>query len=420
MRQSFGTPPVNNRLAAPAGEQHAGRRLAAIDATRGLAVLGMIAVHSLDNYDEAGEPTWMFSLSAGRASAIFAVLAGVGIAFLTGRRQQRPGIAATATSWSLAARAVVIAVIGLALGFTDAQYGVVILTAYAAMFLLAVPLTYLGTRALAITAAALGIGAPVLSHAVRPYLPDPIGAQLSFEAALQDPLAFACDVLLTGEFPAVVWMTYVCTGLLLGRLTLASKRIALALVGTGATLMAAAAAVSWTVLHPLGGLARIEAAEAPDTDDLVANLLVFGADGTTPTSTWWWLGVATPHTGTPLDLAATIGSSLLVLGAMLLLGHVSAPAWATAVRVVLAPLAAIGSMSLTVYVGHILFVNSDFDMYDPWPGYLRQLVCIAALTLAWRATAGRGPLEGLVRFVTKRVESGTRRRLGRTAGRHAA
>ena len=62
-------------------------RLVGVDATRGVALLGMMAVHALISFDEEEPPTVMYSLSAGRAAAVFAVLAGVGIAFLTGRRR---------------------------------------------------------------------------------------------------------------------------------------------------------------------------------------------------------------------------------------------------------------------------------------------------------------------------------------------
>lgn len=257
-------------------------RLVAIDAARGLAVLGMIAVHSLMAYDADGDPTWTFSLAAGRASAIFAVLAGVGIAFMSRRRQQKPGIEATAVSWSLVARAVTIALIGLSLGFTDSDYGVVILGYYAAMFLLAIPLIRLSTRALVFTAVALAIGAPLLSQAIRPHLPDGLDTQLSFDAALHQPLNFVSDVLFTGEFPAVVWMTYVCVGLVVGRLVLTAWQTALGLVATGAALILTSKMVSWLILYPFGGLDHIRSAEAPDTDGIVDELLAFGGRNDRP------------------------------------------------------------------------------------------------------------------------------------------
>ncbi|MFC4604601.1 heparan-alpha-glucosaminide N-acetyltransferase domain-containing protein [Rhodococcus kronopolitis] len=376
-------------------------RLAGIDATRGLAILGMMAVHSLNEYDDAGDPTWMYSLSAGRAAAIFAVLAGVSIAFISKRRRQHRGPEATGISASLAARAVVIGLIGLFLGYTEIEFGVVILTYYAVMFLLAIPLIYLSTRTLVVLTVAAGLLLPAASQLLRPVLPEFLDGQLSFSHLVHDPLGVLATLVFTGEFPALVWMTYVGAGLVVGRLTLSSLRVAASLFGTGLALMLGSAVVSWALLNPFGGLDRIDAT----TDDaVITELLLFGGDGTVPTTTWWWLGVNGPHTGTPFDLMATIGSSLAVLGVALLLGHVTQRYLAIAVRVLFVPLTAIGSMSLTAYVGHIAFINSDFDVYGPWSGYLRQVVVMILLAIVWRATAGRGPLEGLVTAVTTRAQ----------------
>ncbi|GAA4474360.1 heparan-alpha-glucosaminide N-acetyltransferase domain-containing protein [Rhodococcus olei] len=391
----------------PSTERRRRPRLTGVDLARGLAVLGMIAVHSLDDYTEGGEPTLSYTISAGHASAMFAVLAGVAIAFLSGRRRLPRGPRSYGVAAALAARAVVIGVIGLTLGYTDIEYGVVILTYYAVMFLLAVPLVYLSTRALAVIAVLGAALTPVLGQVIRPHLPEPFTRQLSWETLSLKPFETLVNLLFTGEFPVVVWMTYVVVGIVIGRLDLTSGRVDAWLVGIGALLMSLSATVSWILLHPFDGLAHLEAASDPDT---VAEILAFGADGTVPVDTWWWLAVNGPHTGTSLDLANTLGSALLVLGSCLLLFRIGPPA-ARVIGIVTAPLVAVGSMSLTIYVGHIMFVNSDFDVYGPWEGYLRQVTVMAVAALAWRATAGRGPLEGLVRVVTTRVRRGVENRL---------
>ncbi|WP_137872552.1 heparan-alpha-glucosaminide N-acetyltransferase domain-containing protein [Rhodococcus sp. Q] len=386
-------------------------RLSGIDLARGLAVFGMIAVHSLNDYDEEGRATLSYTVSAGHASAMFALLAGVAIAFLSGRRRLPRGRQSLGTAASLAARALMLAVIGLSLGYTEIDYGVVILPYYAVMFLLAVPLVYLGTRTLAVLALVFAVLTPVLSQLVRPHLPSPFTRQVSWETVLVEPLQSLANLCFTGEFPAFVWMTYVVVGMVVGRLDLSSIRVTAWLVGVGALLVSLSATVSWMFLHPFEGLSRIEAVSDPDT---IEEILTFGSDGTVPTDTWWWLAVNGPHTGTPLDLANTVGSSLLVLGLCLMLFQITWPAVARTVRVVTAPLVAVGTMSLTVYVGHIMFINSDFDLYGPTEGYLRQALVICTLALAWRATAGRGPLEGLVTSVTSRVRRVVESRVART------
>lgn len=123
-------------------------RLVGVDAARGVALLGMIAVHSLYLVDAAGRPTWSAVIFSGRAAAAFAVLAGVGIAFMTGRRRVRVSTGPP-TAAALTVRALVVGAIGLALGYTDASLGAVILPYYALMFVLAVPLVFLPTWAVA-------------------------------------------------------------------------------------------------------------------------------------------------------------------------------------------------------------------------------------------------------------------------------
>jgi hypothetical protein len=156
--------------------------------------------------------------------------------------------------------------------------------------------------------------------------------------------------------------------------------------------------VSWLALGPLGGRAQIQASASASglSPNEVTETLVFGADGVTPTSTWWWLATDAPHTGTPLALAHTTGTAIALLGAMLLLGHVTAPVARALTGAVLAPLAAAGSMTLTLYTAHIMFLNSPLDVYDATPSYLLQITAALGFVLVWSATMGRGPLERVV------------------------
>src|SRR5690606_29876798 len=93
--------------AADGRAAHGTRRLVGVDAARGAALLGMIAVHSLSEADAAGRPTVEYTVVSGRAAALFGVLAGVGVAFLTGRRQVAQS-ARRATVAGLAVRALLI------------------------------------------------------------------------------------------------------------------------------------------------------------------------------------------------------------------------------------------------------------------------------------------------------------------------
>lgn len=380
-------------------------RLTGIDLARGIAIIGMIAVHSLVAYTEDGQPTLIYTLSAGHSSALFAMLAGVSIAILTGRAQLPRSRTSLGMVAALAVRALLIGLIGLAMGYTDIDYAVVILTYYAVMFVLAIPLAYLSSRALVVITIVGALVVPLLSQLLRPSLPDNQDAQISWGAVLHDPGQTMIRIMITGEFPVIIWMAYVSMGLVVGRLALHLARTAAYLAVTGTILAALSTVVSWMLLQPFGGQAAIEASTVMTPgEDSVQDILAFGADGTTPSDSWWWLATNAPHTGTTLDLLSTGGSALATLGLCLLIFHLPWPRLGRAVRLLVAPLVAVGTMSLTVYVAHLVFLNSDFDVYGPWSGYLRQLLVIFVFALLWKASAGRGPLEGLIRATTRRAK----------------
>ena len=83
----------------------------------------------------------------------------------------------------------------------------------------------------------------------------------------------------------------------------------------------------------------------------------------------------------------TIGVATALLGGMLLL--------ARRYGNVLAPLAAAGSMTLTLYTAHVLFMNSPWDVFEATTGYVLQVLAAVGFAVAWRAAVGRGPLEAV-------------------------
>ncbi|TRW44565.1 heparan-alpha-glucosaminide N-acetyltransferase domain-containing protein [Georgenia yuyongxinii] len=392
--------------AAPARTAPARPRLVGVDATRGVALLGMMAVHSLWSVDAAGNETWTYALFAGRAAATFAVLAGVGVAFMTGRRQVgRSGFGGVAAM--LATRALAIGLIGLALGFADSDVTNVILAAYAVLFVLAIPLVLLPTRALVVLGAAIMLLVPVLSHLVRPALPVPTEANPSFVMLFTNPAGLLSELTLTGVYPALPWLAYLCAGLAIGRLHLSAPRVARGLLLGGAVAALVGWGLSRMLLGPAGGADALYAtapASGLSPDD-VTEILVWGGSGTTPTTTWWWLAVDAPHTATPLDLLHTGGCAVALLGALLLVAGVRSPG----VRLAISPLAAAGSMTLTLYSAHVAFLSSPLDVLPAVPGYLAQVAVVLVVAVLWRRTRGRGPLEALVATAARRAREAVTR-----------
>ena len=66
-------------------------RLVGLDVARCLALLGMVATHVLDERSPDGTLTRTSWLVDGRASALFAVLAGVSLALMRGDRRTSTG-----------------------------------------------------------------------------------------------------------------------------------------------------------------------------------------------------------------------------------------------------------------------------------------------------------------------------------------
>ncbi len=369
-------------------------RVRGVDAARGVALLGMIAAHTLP-IAEGDQPTMVGRLVNGPAAALFGVLAGLSVTMLTGRRRLEMGIDARRRALRLVVRGLTIGTLGLALGQAALGSIDVILTYYGVLFVLAVPLVFLSTRVLVVLGAALAVVAPVSGFLLRAQLPPTELLDPSFTMLLADPAGLLTTLMFTGAYPVWPWLAYLCVGIAVGRLRLDRTRTAGALALGGALLAVVATVASGLILQAAGGLHQVLAATGLSPAEL-ATLSAEGPNGVTPTTSWWWLAVALPHSSTPFDLARTIGTSLAVLGAMLLLDRaVAGSAPRLPLRVLYAvrtPLAAAGSMTLTFYVLHVA-VTGLTPEGDPWALFLVQVVAAVAVGALWQRLVGRGPLE---------------------------
>ncbi|WP_242677271.1 heparan-alpha-glucosaminide N-acetyltransferase domain-containing protein [Streptomonospora litoralis] len=376
-----------------------GGRIAGIDVARALAVFGMFTVHlgvgaigvfGGDPFGESASET-VHQLARGRSSALFAFLAGVSLSLMTGRTVPLEGTALQRARARILVRALVLALLGIMLDLTGAPIAV-ILTYYGGFFLLALPLLRLRALALGAIAAAVAVLGPVVSFLLRagPVEPSPRVSSIGG----------VTDFLLTGYYPAATFMAFVAAGMALGRLDLFAVRVRLTMAATGAGLALAGYGGSWLLLYPLGGLDRLVRDRLGGaTDSVGADTLVSGQmrsvvsgelndlHGQVPTDSLWYLVVATPHSGTGFEIAGAVGTALLVLVACMAAADVAAAP--------LYPLAAAGSMALTIYTGHILVIAAlGFSFQDDAPFRLGAFV-LGALVFAtlWRLTLGRGPLE---------------------------
>ena len=350
--------PSPARKASASGSSSARRnRIAGVDLARAAAILGMFAVH-IGPTGNGTVAERVYSLPHGRASILFALVAGAGVTLLAASQRRSAGQARATLTW----RAVLLLPLGLVLQELD--HGVsVILQDYAVLFLLAIAVIGLSDRWLLALAGIALVAGPLGFLWGQVVDPDTFARQ---PAAWGDGAAtIAHRLVLSGAYPLITWAAPFLFGMWLGRRDLRVSRTRLALaVGGGITAVAAVAAS-------------------------FALSTVFGE----PTDPVGWDQIISdnPHTQMPLWLLTATGSAAMVLGLCLMA--------ADAAERVLWPLVATGQLALTVYVGHLLALHFAPDALrsDQVAGATGLLVgftvASAVVAVAWRAKFNRGPLE---------------------------
>ncbi|ARC57594.1 hypothetical protein AS850_10980 [Frondihabitans sp. 762G35] len=342
-------------------------RIVGIDLARAIALLGMFAAHLVDvtrPVDWADPSTW-WSISSGRSSVLFAVVAGVSLALLSGGSRPFAGHALATARRRIAVRGGIVFAIGTLLVLLEPPVSVILPT-YGLLFVLLLPVLRWSRSALLVVA---GIAA-LLS----------IPALLAFEIALPSPGPFTQQFLLV--YPVVTWIVYVLVGLAIGR-SLPSSPPRIALVGSiGAGLAVVAYGVG-EVVTPGGALYG-------DYGEVRLRDLVFASE---------------PHSSTLVDVVGSLGVALGVIAVCLLV----APRAGRAVAVV----ARLGAMPLTIYTVHVVILaglqhSGVLDSLDTAGRLLTlALFALGALLFAGLWGARRGPLESLVARVAN-VGSGPR------------
>lgn len=361
-------------------------RIVGLDIARCVALVGMFATHVLVTEGEDGI-TAVQQIAGGRASGLFAVLAGVSLALMSGRSTPVAGAERTAVSWGLVVRALLIAFIGLLLGSLETTIAV-ILTYYGLLFLLGLPFLGMRARSLAVLSGAWLVVVPVLSHLLRPLLPAPSFGTPDFDS-LATPWQLLTEVTFTGYYPVVPWLAYLLAGMAVGRLDLSRWSTTVSLVVVGGSLAAISWAGSRILLARPDVMATLdETLTGPGRRGSLQDSLDHGLYGTTSTDSWWWLAVEAPHTGTPFDLAHTIGTALFVIGISIALGRVLPRLTAVVFGA--------GAMTLTLYSLHVVLRTQTFWPEDNVETFTKHVALALAIGAVYRLLRKSGPLERLV------------------------
>ncbi|MEC3915137.1 heparan-alpha-glucosaminide N-acetyltransferase domain-containing protein [Nocardia sp. CDC160] len=351
-------------LAAPETSRAPAARILALDAARGFAVLGMITVHVGVLRDLSwGDPGSWIGIAAGRSSILFATLAGVSIALLSGRERPPSGEALVAVRLRILVRALVLFAVGGVLTMLGSGVSVILQT-YALLFACCLPFLRWSPRRLFGLAAGWAVVAPPLTLWLAQWVPSSCAAGENCSGAQ------ITDLAVTGDYPGLVWITFALTGLALGRCDLGARVTRLRMLAVGVASMLLGYGGAWLIGY-LNGPAE---------------------------TTWSQLRTAEPHSGTTFEIAGSLGFALTVMATLLLA--------AEHLRPLLFPIVAVGTLPLTVYSAHVIAIQLLGDSVTDATGNLLLAVFLSitvAASVVWVLVMGRGPLERLMTWLCVRA-----------------
>ena len=357
-------------------------RVAGIDVARGLAVLGMFCAHVAPR--DPRDPAvlrLLVTASDGRSSILFALLAGVSLAILTGRNVVYEGEQMRTARLRILGRSAMLVVIAGLLVSLGTSINI-ILAFYAAWFVAALPFARWPAARLLRAAAVLSVLGPLTAVGVM-WLAGSLGMWMTGDAN-----SFIVEVFFSGAYPGASYMVFVLAGMGIGRLDVTSTRLQVRLVWVGGLLAVLGYLTSWCLAQVVG---------LPTEEGIEPWRQVTIANGPTTGEGLHWTPLPLPaladlvdagaHTGTVLETVGSGGCAVMVLGLCLLAGG-----WA---RHVLRPVAAVGSMALTAYSAQFVVVafNEDWLVAQDWAPFAWLALGAMAGTLGWGLVARRGPLE---------------------------
>jgi uncharacterized membrane protein YeiB len=396
------SPDIAAETPAPAGPPYTSStgRLVGLDLARGLAILGMYTAHVGPDPSVGGAVGWAMEAARGRSATLFAVLAGFTLVILTGRPRPRTGRPGRQAVGKVLIRSFFLIALGYVLTALDTHV-FVILSYYGVLFVLALPLYRLRAAALGSIAVTSALVMPQVLYVLRAAVDN---GSWSDTFIAHDPLARATgsgglvELFVTGAYPVLTWLPFIITGMAVAKLDLRRPGVVGRVGLLGCALAVSGYGGSWLALHLVpGALEGVREASATGT---AASAWWSDAVGAYPVSGIpAWLLVASPHSQTTPSVLANTGVALAVVAACLIGTSRSAR-----LRWVTTPVSAVGSIALTVYVGHIVAIKALGTRDLPDSAALPVFLCFAAaamlFALVWTRFFRRGPLEYLMHALT--------------------
>lgn len=357
-------------------------RVTGIDVARALAIIGMIGAHVGYAPDIFwSDPSTWGGVIHGRSAILFAVLAGVSIALVSGgtRGVAGAGLDIRKVRLSLVGRGIFIFAVGVVLEALGTSVSV-ILGIYGVLFVLAAVFVDWRRRWLLITAGVLALGGPSLLVVLRAVSGGGDGDALTI---------FAYSM-----YPPLVWLVFVMAGVVVARSDVRRMRTALATTAAGVLLAVVGYAVGIGITPADDAYDDVASADE-DYGSYVREGLtgeVFLEEG---------FGVY-EHSGGTMEIIGSGGFALAVTGLCLLTFR------ARLLRRLVVPIAALGSMPLTAYAAHIVAIRLLTDPWDYLEDNQTWLIFVISLVLGctlWALLWGRGPLERLTGWAARALSA---------------
>lgn len=289
-------------------------RLLALDAVRGLAVIGMYIQHfALSKWN---------SFVSGNTMILFMLCSGISYTMMI-QGMERKGTENSAIRARVLARAVFIDLVGYLILMLNGPFGVV-LQAYAMLFLLVLPLTKCSTKMLAAISAISFVACPPLML---------IGMSLFEGTVLLRDIA-------GGPLSALAWIPVFTAGMIIGRLNLSCAAVALRLAVTGMVILIPVKIFSLFVLPGMYQSFCNWLIQLSGTSPSMPNPYAAWPQNTLA-PLWQMLFIDAPQGGSSFELLIGTGGSLILLAVVLVLEK--------RVSCLLKPLAKVGQIALTLY-----------------------------------------------------------------------
>ncbi|MDO5726944.1 MAG: heparan-alpha-glucosaminide N-acetyltransferase domain-containing protein [Bowdeniella nasicola] len=328
-------------------------RIHGVDAARGLAIIGMILAHTIPASSR------LYSLAPlgvihGRSAALFAVVAGISLGFITGNNHRGESVRIQVAR--ISGRALALIPLAVFTMMLPARV-YTILGSYALWFVLVLPLLYAPVALLIATSVVLIFGA---------------WAAVVWWGPIEIPLVT------TSAYPAITYLAYLLIGLAVAHFDIRRSSTRAALAGIGLIL----AAVPLAVWMSLGGnLSRAIAWPQRPGFPVASNageLVLFAAD-------------ILPHCDSPAQVIHAAGCALVIISLCVTI--------AMRIPALIVVLAVPGTVALSIYVGHLVILALVAERSARLGVGL--VVVMVAAAFVWRAVFQRGPLEHYVALISR-------------------